>query len=370
MTPLFIQRRECLLTGLGLLTMPISSIALQEPTTKKGPNLPDGSQAKGMMTPQLDKAVEKGLEFLATRRRPDGSFGTGAYTGNVAITSLAALAFMAGGSQPQRGRFGKIVTDALKYILTQENREGGYPGFFHNPRSSPHGPMYGHGFATLFLAEVHGMIPDKELRTQTHDALERAIKCILDSQTQEGGWRYNPTPKDADISVTICQIMALRSARNSGILVPKSRVDRCVEYVKRCQDKREGWFRYMAQSGGGGQMGFARTAAGVVALYSAGVYDGPEIEAGLQFLVQSKPQGLNLQRTEMHYFYGHYYAVQAMYTAGGKYWADWFPYIRDELIARQRPDGSWFDQVCGHYATAMACLVLQTPNNYLPIFQK
>ena len=61
MTPLFIQRRECLLTGLGLLTMPIASIALQEPTTKKGPNLPDGSQAKGMMTPQLDKAVEKGL---------------------------------------------------------------------------------------------------------------------------------------------------------------------------------------------------------------------------------------------------------------------------------------------------------------------
>ncbi|NDE64156.1 MAG: prenyltransferase, partial [Chlamydiae bacterium] len=49
---------------------------------------------------------------------------------------------------------------------------------------------------------------------------------------------------------------------------------------------------------------------------------------------------------------------------------DWFPYIRDELITRQRPDGSWFDQVCGHYATAMACLVLQTPNNYLPIFQK
>ena len=72
----------------------------------------------------------------------------------------------------------------------------------------------------------------------------------------------------------------------------------------------------------------------------------------------------------MHYFYGHYYAVQAMYTAGGKYWAEWFPYIRDELIARQRPDGSWFDQVCGHYATAMACLVLETPNNYLPIFQK
>ena len=38
----------------------------------------------------------------------------------------------------------------------------------------------------------------------------------------------------------------------------------------------------------------------------------------------------------MHYFYGHYYAVQAMWTAGGDYWAEWYPAIRDELIRRQQ----------------------------------
>lgn len=361
-----IQRRTMLALAFGSPGLLVG----QEEPRRKGPALPDGSQAKGMMTPQLDRALEKGLEFLATRRRPDGSYGTGAYSGNVAITSLAALAFMANGHQPNRGRFGRIVSDCLRYILSQENREGNFPGFLHNPKASPHGPMYGHGFATLFLGEVYGMIPDRELRTQAHDALHRAVNLILESQNQEGGWRYNPKPMDADISVTICQIMALRSARNSGIMVPKAKVDRCVEYVKRCQDKREGWFRYMAQGGGGSQMGFARTAAGVVALYSAGIYDGPEIENGLKYLQQYKPTGQQLGRMEMHYFYGHYYAVQAMYTAGGKYWSDWFPSIREDLINRQRPDGSWFDQVCQHYATAMACLVLETPNNYLPIFQK
>jgi hypothetical protein len=126
----------------------------------------------------------------------------------------------------------------------------------------------------------------------------------------------------------------------------------------------------MRQGGGGpGAQGFARTAAGVVALYSAGIYKGPEIEKGLSFLLNQRPQtGF---RPDMHYFYGHYYAVQAMWTAGGEYWKAWYPYIRDELIARQsRADGSWIDQICSHYGTAMACLILQVPNNYLPILQK
>ena len=72
----------------------------------------------------------------------------------------------------------------------------------------------------------------------------------------------------------------------------------------------------------------------------------------------------------MHYFYGHYYAVQAMWTAGGDYWTSWYPAIRDELIAAQQNDGSWDDGICPHYATAMACIILQVPNNYLPILQR
>jgi hypothetical protein len=72
----------------------------------------------------------------------------------------------------------------------------------------------------------------------------------------------------------------------------------------------------------------------------------------------------------MQYFYGHYYAAQAMWTAGGTYWSEWFPAIRDELLNRQNADGSWDDAIDTHYATAMACIILQIPNNYLPILQK
>jgi hypothetical protein len=62
-----------------------------------------------------------------------------------------------------------------------------------------------------------------------------------------------------------------------------------------------------------------------------------------------------------------------MWIAGGHWWTDWFPAIRDELLVRNRfrNDGSWSDSTVGSdYATAMACIILQIPNNYLPIMQK
>ena len=122
----------------------------------------------------------------------------------------------------------------------------------------------------------------------------------------------------------------------------------------------------------GGTAAFARSAAGVVALYSAGLYRDTAIEKGLKYLMRYKPRR-DLTRHDVHYFYGHYYAAQAMWTAGDTYWSEWYPAIRDELVARSRHvDGEcfWTDAVCPHYATAMACIILQIPNNYLPILQK
>jgi hypothetical protein len=77
---------------------------------------------------------------------------------------------------------------------------------------------------------------------------------------------------------------------------------------------------------------------------------------------------------DSHFFYGHYYAAQAMYLAGGRSWAVWWPAVREDLLSRQsRNDGEgfWVDTSNGPvYATAMALVVLQMPKRYLPIFQK
>lgn len=372
-------RRHLLTRGsLGLLGLAGTCLGFPgdngpgDPGDAPGERIPDGSASKNMITPKADQAIQRGLAYLYGRRHRDGAFGTGQYHGNVAITSLAAMAFMCAGHQPNRGTYGKAIVDALRFVLSRENMSGGNPGFLHNTAMNTHGPMYGHGFATLFLGEVYGMVHDRALREEVRDKLHKAVKLILDAQRRnlEGAWRYTPSSNDADLSVTICQIMALRSARNAGIFVPKSAVDTCTNYVKACQDRMEGWFRYMKKGGGGGgAQGFARTAAGVCALNAAGIYKGPEIDAGLRFLHRNRP-GTGLGRPDIHYYYGHYYAVQAMWTAGGHYWTDWYPAIRDELLSRQNPDGSWIDQICSHYGTSMACIILQVPNNYLPILQK
>src|SRR5262245_10175790 len=77
--------------------------------------LPDGSAAKGMITPAAQRAIDQGLAYLASHQRHDHSFGTNQYAGNVAVTSLAALAFMAGGHLPGRGQYGKVVSGALDF---------------------------------------------------------------------------------------------------------------------------------------------------------------------------------------------------------------------------------------------------------------
>src|SRR5215813_13160130 len=266
--------------------------------------IPDGSAAKGMLTAQADQAIQKGLSFLNSKRHRDGSFGTGGYSGNVAVTALAGMAFMCGGHQPGRGTYGKAVLEALRFILSKENVGRTFPGFIHNPAASPHGAMYGHGFATLFLGEAYGMVHNKALRSECRDKLRRAVKCILEAQKKnsEKAWRYEPNSNDADLSVAVCQIMALRSARNAGILIPKSVVDDCTAYVKNCQDKMGGWFKYTTRGGGfGGAQSFARTAAGVCALFAAGIYKGPEVDAGLKFLARHKPGGRAF-RPDLHYY--------------------------------------------------------------------
>jgi hypothetical protein len=222
--------------------------------------------------------------------------------------------------------------------------------------------MYGHGFATLFLAEVYGMSPKHEIR----EALKSATQLIINSQNKEGGWRYKPDGRDADVSVTVCQMMALRAARNCGIAVPKTTVDNCVEYVRKCQNS-DGGFRY--RLGDRPISDFPRSAAGVVVLYNAGITDGRDVERGLAFLLRTPPRG-DLVHHDPHYFYGQYYAVQAMWHAGDDHWRQWYPAIRDELLIRQTPDGGWNDSINDVYGTAMSCLVLQMPNNLLPIFQR
>lgn len=325
----------------------------------------ENAPAEEEISPRLEQAVRKGLEFLRHEQKPDGSFGQGRYGEHIGVSSLGAIAMMADGNLPGRGDFGDCVRKALDFVLSHSTETGLLVS------DETHGPMYGHGFATLFLGEIYGMNQQDD---RVRDALVRAVQLIVSSQNDEGGWRYNPVPADADVSVTICQVMGLRSARNAGIKVPKTTIDDAIRYVRGCQND-DGGFRYMKEVPGSA---WPRTAAGVATLFYAGIYDDRSIDRGLDYLMANAfPRGgrggvgLGAAAYQAHYFYGQYYAVQAMYLAGGERWRKWWPAIRDELLARQNDDGSWSDPSFGDaYGTSMALIVLQMPKRYLPIFQR
>ncbi len=299
-------------------------------------------------------AVINAMSWLAKQQAEDGSYGSLSHYGpHVGITGLAGLAFISGGSTPGRGPYGVQVTRALDFVLDHASESGLLAA------ETYHGPMYGHGFATLFLAEVYGMTP----RPDARETLRRAVRLIVNTQNEEGGWRYQPVRADADLSVTICQVMALRAARNSGIHVDKVVIDNAIDYVRASQNP-DGGFRYMLNSGGSA---FARSAAGVAALQYSGIYSGDELQRGLEYVRRFAPPK---EQTVGHYFYGHYYAAQAMFLAGDGQWRSWWPAVRDELVQKQDAEGFWRGQAGQEYGTAMALIILQMPNRLLPIFQK
>src|SRR5579859_5631824 len=265
------------------------------------------------ITPDTKAAVERGLAWLAVQLR-GGRFEAGrgmSFSNNVAITALAGLAFMEAGNLPNQGKYGKEVKACVDFILDNSQESGLIAA------DAAQGPMYGHGFATLFLGEVYGMTHDERVK----EKLEKSVRLIERTQNAEGGWRYQPAPLDADISVTICQVMALRSAREAGIKVDAGVVKRAIDYVLKCQNP-DGGFSYMAGQGGFGGSGFARSAAGCCALYYSGVFEGDALKKGLEYVKNGPNVGGGFRGGDgQHYFYGYYYATQAMFLAGGDYWA-------------------------------------------------
>ena len=195
------------------------------------------------LTPRAQEAVRSGLEWLARTQNPDGSWS--AWVGyklntdyrkerhapEVGVSGLAGIAFLANGHVPGRGRYGQAVTKAVDYVAGRVEPSG----FITDNESR----MYSHAFAGLFLAEVYGQTHRADLR----ERLGRVVKLLTAAQAhnEHGGWRYDPASRDADISLTVCQLQLLRAALNAGITVPKSVIDKAVEYVLTCRSRGVSW---------------------------------------------------------------------------------------------------------------------------------
>lgn len=313
---------------------------------------PATSQRSGAtpLPSEVKSAIDRGLAALATSQDPrEGSFGSSGHP--VADTAVGLMAFMLQGHVPGRGQYGEAMDKAIAFLIKVYEIHGktGYLGV---------GNMYEHGLSTLALSEAWGQSKRPEIR----EVLIRAVDVILRSQHPQGGWRYSPSPGDHDISVTVMQVVALNSAKEAGIAVPDATMRKAVQYVRSCYDANSGGFNY--QPGAYGPA-FPRSAAGVMSLIMAGERDSREVIRGVEFL-RGQSQSFSSVPTDTKAFYAQYYAMQAMYQMGDRYFRPWYDMVVPAMLAGQAPNGSWG----GGYETGSAILVLGVPYMYLPIYQR
>lgn len=306
------------------------------------------------LTAESEAAINRGLRFLAETQLPSGAWDS-QFGPNVGVSSLALLSFLAAGHVPEQGEYAEVIDRGLNWILANAQASG----LIHYEDGSSHGPMYEHALATLLLSEVYGMTDRGEVPT----AIQAAVRVIVNAQNPEGGWRYQPYSHDADISVTVMQILALRGAQHAGMIVPAETIENAVRYVKKCADSGGG-FLYQSRSG---SPNYPRTGAGVCSLEVCGDYESDEVRKGLDYLVSNIGQSEKMD----NYHYGVYYAAQAVYQAKDlRRWQQWFPTIREQVLVRQQPDGRWESGIGSPYSTSMMVLALSIPYRYLPIYQR
>ena len=306
---------------------------------------------------QTDAVIHGALAYLARHQGANGAWGQGPGESEpIAMTSYALMAFLSAGNLPDEGEYGHAVSLGTQYLVNQAQPDG----LFRDAAAGKY--MYNHGIATIALSEIYGQTRSPILRQR----LQQMVGVIVSSQSpQLGGWRYKPEPREADISVTVLQVAALRSAMNAGIAVPPNTVERAIAYVDACFNQGDGGFAYQPR----GPSGYARTAAAIYSLQVCGKYDDPRIAKGSDYLFAK-------ESTHPEWWdYGSYYAAPAQYMIGGDTWKRWYDLMKQRLFSTETHDGDTiFWKVGGRigplYDTAVAVTILAMPYHYIPLYQR
>jgi len=335
---------------------------------------------------RTERAVERGLAWLALHQSPDGRWslrdfanhienpsrrdlihldpsgrnwrdsrgGSGnARNGDTAATALALLAFLGhGDTHTEAGPHREAIARGLRWLLGAQRRSGDLRGG---------GNLYMHATASFALCEAYAFTRDEPLRGPA----ERAIDFTAASQHPDlGGWRYEPYPQgnDADTSVFGWMLMAVKSARLGGLSLDEECLAGAAAYLDSARMSRSGGrFAY--------QPGESRTSQAITAqgffsqqiladtLPSWAEENGERLrraaDESIRFILDRPPRLDPNGGTDYYYWY---YATLALFQEGGEVWAAWNKPLSDLLVRLQLGDeegtaaGSW-DPI-DHRATA------------------
>ena len=250
----------------------------------------------------------------------------------------------------------------------------------------------GHCSAMIFLTSVHDVDDDKERQKRIEKLMDKAIAFAVACQTSRGGWGYIGAKEGGDYDDTYSTatvLQALFAARKAGFTVPQKALDRGVAYLVKATNRDGGVIGSI--SGGAVPLGndgvpisTASAAAGL--LMTAGqrpttlpswVKNANATSAQqLRFLLAGGyyPMLQQLQMARMSFSLGelgHRKLDADVREADLVKWSTHRAVLFKTLKELQKKDGSWLDpNFGGTYATAIALVILQLDNEYLPAFAR
>lgn len=296
---------------------------------------------------QVELMYERGLQYLA-KNQNDRGFWDDSVGSEPGVVGLCVAAFLAHGEDANHGRYAKNIRLGIDYILSQQNDSNGYIG----------NSMYNHGFATKALAESYGVLDNPKIAP----ALKKAVDLIISAQKRNrfNAWRYTPESRDADTTVTGCQMVTLFAAKNAGIGVPDEVIKKGLAYLATCRGK-DGDYGYTSASGGKPTL----TAIGLLCYSLAKERDSKGYQASLAYLKK------NLDYRDRYYpYYYEYYMAQALFHADETTWREWNTRNIRYMATIQSQDGSFPGSYGGSFNTAGALLSFAVNYRYLPIYEK
>ena len=231
----------------------------------------------GGPTEGTEKAVLDGLRWLCRHQAEDGSWSYGRLKTictsdkpcydpkaqitdnyNDGLTALSLLAFLGAGyghdakqtivdtTRAKRHVVGDVVKKGLAYLLKKQNPDGSF--------SSGDRPfMYNESLAAMALTEAYGLSQNRYYKEPAQKAINFMIASQRPNPSGQGkwGWRYDGLKYverevgigtgaaenkailfDSDISATGWCVMALKSAKLSGLNVPEEAMQGGMAFAK------------------------------------------------------------------------------------------------------------------------------------------
>lgn len=306
--------------------------------------------------------TDRGLDYLMKTQDDSGGWSDG--YGGPGTTGLALMAFLASGEDPNFGKYSQPIKKAIRAIIRAQNGSTGYMG----------DSMYQHGFATLALSEAYGAVDETDLwetgkpvagrERPIGESLELAVRCSVTSQSQNphSAWRYSPSARDADTSVSGAVLMGLLAARNAGIEVPDKSIDSAIKYFSSLTGDT-GAVGYSGGLGGFGQS-IARSSIACLVYSIAKRKDLKQFESSKTYVV-------NNMNEQSHYEeYARYYQAQALFQADLEAWEKWNRSLVRQLKSAQLDDGSFSGQFGKATSTSLNLLALALNYRFLPIYER